>query len=387
MRDFVDSKGKFWQDAMNKSKRRFSASNSQLSPLIFEDLSANHVRNAIGEWERFGSEMCVRINSNDSKDSYVRMNSNDSKDLERADNSKEKIVMSPESFKNFDDMKDALDVAIKRVSSPEFDGFVCKNNGDDFKVEEKVNDGDIILLGSKLSFNIYDIADSINTVISPCLQQRCKEVENKEESAEISFNISTTFDIDDIVSYESPIKTSSRRSFIARAQANNVDNTKDPVGSIMLTYKLPTPRLPKVPKVINTVSDIYISEPLVVDLFKLGDTHYYKHFNKTSMEIMMIQMQKFTPIQMMKSPVVLSCRLLPLDFSPTPLEFYAITETFSTGETFVVLTIHCPGCPEGYELNSNYYGIKRIIISSPDDLWPLLELQVDLLPQSREAIG
>jgi hypothetical protein len=367
MRDFVDSRGKYWQDALNNSKR---TSKSQLSPLVFEASAAGRVRNAIGEWEKYGSIIgSETLNSSDSKEIQRVMSPEISPKKKpmspeislnkiplRTEISIDKIPpMSPEISLDNIDIKNTLDVAIKRGSKTYHDETldVYYDDKDDITDEQKVDD-----LSAELSFTESDMTDAVEIIISPCLEESFKEEDNKDHSANVSFDI---FDDNDTIEVVlSPLILPNRHSLLA--QANN------PVESNVSTFKIPSARLPKVK---SNVCDIHISDPLMVDLFKIGATHYYKHFNKTSLEITMIQTQNF------KNPIILSCHILPIVASRNPLQIHAVTKTFSSGEAFVVLTI---GSPKGCEINSSYYGIKKLMISSPDDLWPFLELQVDILP-------
>jgi hypothetical protein len=337
--------------------------------LVFEASTAGHVRNAIGEWEKYKTIMGSET-----------LNSNDSKEIQRAmspeitpkkkpmspeisldkiplstEISPKKIPMSPEISLDNIDIKKASDVATKRGSITYLNetSDVYYNDIDDSTDEQKVND-----LSAELSFTESDMTDAVETIISPCLEESFKEEENKDHSANISFDIFDDYDTIEV--FLSPLILPNRHPLLA--QANN------PAESIVSTFKIPSPRSPKVK---SNVCDIQVSDPSMVDLFKIGATHYYKHFNKTSLEITMIQTQNF------KNPIVLSCHILPIVPSPNPLHMHAVTKTFSSGETFVVLTI-CS--PKGCEINSSYYGVKKIMISSPDDLWPFLKLQVDILP-------
>jgi len=321
MPNFVDFRGKYRQDSLNNSRR---TSLNQLSPLVIEVSADGRVRNAIGEWEKY------------------------------------KTI--PEISLDDIDIKKTSDVAIERGSGTYLNetSDVFYNDTDDSTDEQKVND-----LSAESSFTESDTTDAVETIISPCLEESFKEGENKHLSVNLSFDI---FDNNDIVFELSPLIKPNRHSSLALANNPAESIVSASARSPKVLVEIPSARSPKVK---SNVCDIHISDSLRVDLFKIGATHYYKNFNKTSLEISMIQTQNF------KNPIVLSCHFLPITLRPNPLQMHAVTNTSPSGETFVVLTI-CS--PKGCEINSSYYGVKKIMISSPDDLWPFLKLQVDILP-------
>lgn len=165
---------------------------------------------------------------------------------------------------------------------------------------------------------------------------------DRRQSEDVTFSI---FDIKDNIDFIHPAPRLCSRLF-------NVDDTDDFLA-------------------IQNKSDIHISTP---EIFEVGSTHFYDQLNDTSVEITMIHMQNID------NPVVLSCHILPIDFdSHHPLHMYAIVKPSTSGKICVALTINAS---KGYERERSTYGIKSIIISSRNDLWPLIEIKVDIIPKN-----